>query len=482
MPTAPAILLVDANDGDLALAELMLNRSWPEARIVTASDPAGLADAAAAPHDAAVVASALSWARPADVLAMLRRRMPDAALVMLGEPRDFEGDGVALDGVVRKTGGGYLALPRVLGEALERRGAEPASRGFLASIDELPAPALATDADGRVTALNEAMRDLLGVRPDDDSVLTMDHLLDGDTARSTWRRLCAEPRRRAAVESIPVESADGRVLTLAFQALPAQLGGPAFIGVLESVEHTNGDPAVHPGGADQLAQELRDIAMVFSHDLKEPVQLIERLCRRLEERNEFGPGNPAAKWVQQILQCSTRTSDMLDSMLEYLAVSARDASPDLVDLNRCLEQALENLRAAIDEANAEVTADHLPSIAGDEYQILHLFQNLISNALKFRGRDRLRLRIGVEADGPHWHIAFRDNGIGIAEAHLARVFEMGQRLHTHDEYPGTGVGLAICRRIVERHGGRIWVETNEGPGCTFFVALPQTPSHVTRLA
>lgn len=484
MPPAPAILLIDADAGECALAELVLRGSWPDARITSATDANSLADAFASVRcDVAVVASESSWVDVGELLAMLKRRMPEAAVVLFGSPAPASATGVAVDAVLGRSGSGYLALPRVVAEALERRRPAAAPAGFLASIDDLPTPALAADREGRVVQLNEAMRDLLGLAEGDSAALLMEHLLDGEAARAAWQRLRAEPGRSAAAESLNVETADGRVLTLAMQALSGPDDGPRFLACLEAVEHTNGDaPAVHPGGADQLGQELRDIAMVFSHDLKEPVQLIERLCRRLEERNEFGPGNPASKWVRQILQCSNRTSDMLDSMLEYLAVSARDASPGLVDLNKCFEQALENLRAAVDEANAEVTADHLPSIAGDEYQVLHLFQNLISNAIKFRGRDRLMLRVTVEPDGRHWRIGFHDNGIGISESHLSRVFEMGQRLHTHDEYPGTGVGLAICRRIVERHGGRIWAEANDGPGCTFYVALPQTPSHVTRLA
>jgi len=140
------------------------------------------------------------------------------------------------------------------------------------------------------------------------------------------------------------------------------------------------------------------------------------------------------------------------------------------------------LRGVVDDTDAQVNADPLPSIIGDEYQMLHLFQNLISNAIKFRGRERPEVRISVERQAGDWVLAFRDNGIGIAQPFLQRVFEMGQRLHTREEYPGTGVGLALCKRIVERHGGRIWVSANDGTGCTFYVRLPQAPSHVTRLA
>jgi signal transduction histidine kinase len=235
----------------------------------------------------------------------------------------------------------------------------------------------------------------------------------------------------------------------------------------------------HP--ADGVNHEMRDIALVFSHDLKEPVQQVARLAQRAVQ-GDGASGARAANSMQQILDCANRASDLLDSLLEYLAVSARDSTPVLVDLNRSLAQALDNLRGVIEETDASIEADHLPAIIGDEYQMLHLLQNLISNALKFRGRDRPQIRIEAKAQGNEWLLSVRDNGIGIAQPFLTRVFEMGQRLHTRDEYPGTGVGLALCKRIVERHGGHIWAQSNDGPGTTFFVRIPRTTGQITRLA
>jgi two-component system, chemotaxis family, sensor kinase Cph1 len=217
--------------------------------------------------------------------------------------------------------------------------------------------------------------------------------------------------------------------------------------------------------------EMRDLALVFSHDLKEPLQQIMRLARRAQAGEEGGPRAHAS--LQQMLECAARASTMLDATLEYLSVTARDDTPSLVDLNVSLERALENLRGAIDEAGAEIVSEHLPTVSGDEVQLLHLFQNLIANALKFRGRERPLLRITVTQQDQDWLLAFRDNGIGIAQVHAERIFEMGQRLHTRDEFPGSGIGLALCKRIVERLGGRIWVESADGAGATFYILLPR---------
>jgi len=240
---------------------------------------------------------------------------------------------------------------------------------------------------------------------------------------------------------------------------------------------TNGGSASEAGGP-RNQQEMRDIALVFSHDLKEPMQQITRLVRRAQA----DPGQGGAALLQQILDCANRAGGMLEGMLEYLSVASRDSSARPVDLNHCLEQALDNLRGAIGEAGAQVNTAHLPTVVGDEFLLLHLFENLVSNAVKFRGREAPRLDIGVEARDEGWLLSFRDNGIGIPQAHAERIFDMGQRLHTRDEYPGSGIGLALCRRIVERLGGRIWAESADGAGATFYILLPRAPGPVARLA
>jgi light-regulated signal transduction histidine kinase (bacteriophytochrome) len=141
-------------------------------------------------------------------------------------------------------------------------------------------------------------------------------------------------------------------------------------------------------------------------------------------------------------------------------------------LNESLNQALDTLRMAIDDARAEIRSAPLPVVLGDAAQLTHVFQNLISNAIKFRGPERPRITITVDTRDDSWVIAIADNGIGIPERGLDRIFELGARLHTRDEYAGSGIGLALCKRVVERHGGRIWA-ASQGSGSTFYVQLPR---------
>ena len=213
--------------------------------------------------------------------------------------------------------------------------------------------------------------------------------------------------------------------------------------------------------------DLGEAALMFSHDLKEPVQQILRLARKAAA----GQGAQGHGPLQQVVDCAERLNLMLDGMVDYLGLT-RSSTPVPVDLNQCLNRALQILRTAIDEAHAEIRAAPLPFVLGDERQLTHLFQNLIGNAVKFRGTDRLRITITVEPRDDAWLFAVADNGIGIPERALDRIFELGARLHTREEYGGSGIGLALCKRIVERHGGRIWA-TSQERGSVFHVLLPR---------
>jgi signal transduction histidine kinase len=351
------------------------------------------------------------------------------------------------------------------------------------SLGDLPAPAACVDDSGRLSRMNAAMEDFLGGPRANPAAVMLDDLLPAAEAVARWQDFRAHPGIPSRPIEFEIESAAGQTAVLVISRRLDAAGASGFLALIDvRGEDVPAGAVRHPASGDLLHEELRDIALVFSHDLKEPVQQVMRLARQIEDQEHFNPANSAYKWINQIQQCAGRTSNMLDSMLEYLAVSSRESPPTLVDLNESLEQALDNLKAAIDENAAEITSDHLPAVTGDAYQILHLFQNLISNALKFHGHEKPILRIGVAQAGQEWELSFRDNGIGIADNFLGRIFEMGQRLHTHEEYPGTGVGLAICRRIVERHHGQIWARSNDGTGSTFYVRLPRTPSHVARLA
>jgi signal transduction histidine kinase len=269
-----------------------------------------------------------------------------------------------------------------------------------------------------------------------------------------------------------IAGAIGRIGALASSAAPE--GDRSTISRIAAHASIPAD-ASHPltdmpaSNREDALDEIRDIALLFSHDLREPAQQLVRLARQ----NHATDGESESRVLSRVLDRAERLSSMLDGMTEYLVVTGRTARPGVIDLSVCLEKALENLRPSIVETRAEIhVVNHHLMSRGDEQQIIHLFQNLISNAIKFRDGNRPMMTISAERRGDRWLMRFRDNGIGIPEASRERIFELGTRLHPGDRYAGAGMGLALCKRIVERHGGRIWVESRPGDGSAFMVLLP----------
>jgi light-regulated signal transduction histidine kinase (bacteriophytochrome) len=172
---------------------------------------------------------------------------------------------------------------------------------------------------------------------------------------------------------------------------------------------------------------------------------------------------------------------LIKDLLEYSMVSVKGKVLRPVNCSVALEQALNNLRSAIEESGAGVTYDLLPTIIGDEAQLSRLFQNLIGNAIKFQGKGPSKIHISAHREENEWIFSIRDSGIGIDPEQAKRIFAIFQRLHSRQEYPGTGVGLAICKRIVERHGGRIWVESEPGKGATFYFTIPDLQENLLNM-
>ena len=163
---------------------------------------------------------------------------------------------------------------------------------------------------------------------------------------------------------------------------------------------------------------------------------------------------------------------LINDLLAYSRVGTQGKELGPMDSQTAFHQCLDNLKVAIEESGAVMTHDALPTVMADNPQLVQLFQNLIENAIKFHGAEPARVHVSASRNGSGWIFSVRDNGIGIAPEHTKRIFTIFQRLHSRDEYDGTGIGLAVCQKIVERHGGRIWVESEPGKGATFYFTLP----------
>ena len=247
----------------------------------------------------------------------------------------------------------------------------------------------------------------------------------------------------------------------------------------EIVQRSRGEALLRET-SEELARsnrELERFAHIASHDLQEPLRMVASYTQLLAQRYHDQLDQDAHDFINYAVDGATRMKQLIEDLLAYSRVTARGLAAAVVDTQHAFSLALRNLEAAIGESHAEITGGDLPEVLADDSQMVQLFQNLVANAIKFHTPGvppRVRIEARQAPDHPRrWLFRVADNGIGIDPKFFDRVFVIFQRLHTRHEYPGTGIGLALCQRIVERHGGRIWIESEPGQGTAFLFTLPE---------
>jgi PAS domain S-box-containing protein len=369
-----------------------------------------------------------------------------------------------------ETDEGLFVLASVV-DITERKRAEAR---FRAAVESSPNGMVMINREGRIELINREVERLFGYARDEllgqrIELLVPDRLRGRHPGfRSDF---FADPRARAmgAGRDLFGVRKDGVEIPVEIGLNPIETNEGLFVlaSVVDITERKRSENELRRSN-----EELERFAYVASHDLQEPLRMVGSYVQLLAKRYRGKLDADADDFISFALDGALRMQRLIEDLLAFSRVGTRGAALLATDTNVVLETALEHLTLAIGEAAGSVTHDRLPAVLADASQLEHLFLNLISNALKFRGAEPPRVHVAAARGDGVWRFSVRDNGIGIEPQYFERIFVIFQRLHAREDYAGTGIGLAIAKKIVERHGGRIWVESELGSGATFFFTLP----------
>jgi PAS domain S-box-containing protein len=339
----------------------------------------------------------------------------------------------------------------------------------------------ALDKDDLTTFVNPRMVEMLGYT--EEEMLGKPVFLFTD---EEWMEFCTaslERRRQGVTEQLDVQlrKKDGQRVYALLEASPildenGNYSG-SIAGVQDITERKLAEAKLKQTMAelDRSNKELEQFAYVTSHDLREPLRMMTSFAQSLEKRYKDKLDNTANEYIHFIVDGAARMQRLIDDILIYSRVSTRGLPFEQVEMEKIFQEVLLNLKASLDETEAQITHDPLPVVHADPSQMKQVLQNLIGNALKFyREGSTPCVYLSARKEDKEWLFSVKDNGIGIDPELFGRLFNLFQRLHPPDKYPGTGVGLAVTKKIVQRHGGRIWVESQPEKGCTFHFSLPLT--------
>ena len=481
----PRILLVDENAQDRALAATVLSRHLPEARLEEVEHAADFARALGAGRfDVLISEFRHSWSDGPRLLAAVRDSHPEIPVLFFCAAAEVAEVVEAMKGGVAdflfKTSTGYLRLPQAVEEALDlarqRRLVARSEPWLQTLLDRANVGVFRSTLDERLIESNTALLRLLGVNSVQEA-LRVD--LPAPYFRSEGRdSLLARLSEQGQLQSreVEVRRPDGSMVWLSLtEILLLDVDGDIVIDVLvQDVSHyqrTRHELEQRLAELERTNARLGEFASMASHELQEPLRMVEKYGALVAEAGGGKVSEQQREALEYIRGGARRMRALIEDLLQFARLETEARAFEACDCNSLVEEAAKNLLAAVEESGARIEREGLPTVLGDRAQLVLLLQNLLSNALKFRGDAPPEVHISADRKNDEWVFSVEDNGIGIEPERTADVFKLFHRLRP--ELPGTGIGLALCQRIAERHGGRLWVESRAGEGSTFFFTLPE---------
>ncbi|HIH94480.1 TPA: PAS domain S-box protein, partial [Methanosarcina acetivorans] len=377
--------------------------------------------------------------------------------------------------------GKIIALSAIARDITERKKAEEAlrlsniyNRSLLeASLD----PLVTIGPDGKITDVNKATEQITGYsRGELIGTDFTNYFTEPEKAKEGYQQVF---RKGAVLDyALEIQHRNGSVTPVLYNASIYRDESGQVIGVFAAardVTELKKAEKILELKLEELARskaDLEQFAYVSSHDLQEPLRMIASYLQLLQRRYQGELDERADKYIYFAVDGASRMQSLINDLLEFSRVTTKAREFEPTDCESILNYVLSDLEVSIKENEATVSYDSLPEIMADGTQLTQVFQNLISNAIKFRSKEAPKIHVSAEKEDDKWRFSVQDNGIGINPKYSEKIFEVFKRLHKREEYPGTGIGLSICKKIIERHGGDIWVKSEPGRGSTFYFTLP----------
>ena len=485
-PRKLRLLLIDENAEDRALAGLVLARAFPSARIREVEDAEDFATLLRKSRfDLVITECLMSWTDGLAVYRAIREARPQTPVIAFTELRDpevvVEAMKAGFADYVFKGSKGFLQLPVAVQTAWERarnRVLAARSEPWLGTLlDRSNIGVYRSTLDGRLIESTPALFRLLGVSDIEDALrvrLPEPHFLT-EERDDLLARLSNDQALRS--REVKVQGADGSTTWLNLtEVLLLDVDDEIVIDILVQ------DITQQKEREETLRRTLRELersnadlsqfAYMASHELQQPLRMVEKFGAILAEEYSSQLAGEGAELLQSVTEGASRMQNLVDDLLALSRIDTEGKDFAEVDSNEVLHEAILGIEDVIDESEAKIHSDRLPTVMGDHFQLVQLWRNLISNAIKFRREESPKIEITAEETEDNWIFSVEDNGIGLDSQELENIFVIFRRLHP--ELPGTGIGLSICKRVVERHGGRLWAEARPDDGARFRFSMPKT--------